>query len=388
MQKSNEYFLYFPNGFTDKFLKSLTVFPNIQNVEIYKFSSLKPSSLDRLFKLFKSDFSSVNINESNIQLISLEIQINSDTRLINKNGQVYSIDLNSYDLLEFIDNKLQNNAYLITQTNQQFYAIKSIIPKIHSKSSKGENIIFHIKEDLLGANKWDSLSSLVQILNKSTNWLVLRNFEELTDSYLFKKGDDIDILCQDLEYFTAVMNAKRRFGGRCSYYVSVNNQNIPLDIRFVGDKYIDPLWASDMLRTKEFRQFIPTPSKYNYFFSLLYHSKLQKRAVKKIYIQRLDDLATGINFKNLPKRFVLNDIICANLLNGFLSSNSYKYTFTDDAVRNESFLNYIKFKEINDPLNNWRILIKKTPKVIFKKVILRIRGIFTNKPNFPKIYFF
>ena len=68
--------------------------------------------------------------------------------------------------------------------------------------------------------------------------------------------------------------------------------------------------------------------------------KAEKRAVKKIYIQRLDDLATGINFKNLPKRFVLNDIICANLLNGFLSSNSYKYTFTDDAVRNESFLNY------------------------------------------------
>ena len=155
-------------------------------------------------------------------------------------------------------------------------------------------------------------------------------------------------------------------------------------LKAVENNLINPIFIGDENQIKKYvvRVFLVN------FFSLLYHSKLQKRAVKKIYIQRLDDLATGINFKNLPKRFVLNDIICANLLNGFLSSNSYKYTFTDDAVRNESFLNYIKFKEINDPLNNWRILIKKTPKVIFKKVILRIKGIFTNKPNFPKIYFF
>ena len=201
---------------------------------------------------------------------------------------------------------MQNDSYLITQTNQQFYAIKSIIPKINNRSLIGKNTIYQIEEDLIGTYNWDSLSQLFNFI-KSTNWLVLRNFEELTNSYEFKKGDDIDILCQDLEYFTAVMNAKRRFGGRCSYYVSIKNQNIPLDIRFVGDKYIDPLWASDMLRTRIFHQFIPTPSKYNYFFSLLYHSKLQKRAVKKIYIKRLDDLATEINFKNLPKKFVLNN---------------------------------------------------------------------------------
>ena len=215
--------------------------------------------------------------------------------------------------------------------------------------------------------------------------MILRNFEELKDTDEFQ-GDDIDILCEDLEYFTAIMNAKRRYGGRCSYYVLVNNQNIPLDIRFVGDKYIDPLWAYNMLRTKEFYKYIPVPSKYNYFFSLLYHSKLQKKSVKQIYIKRLDDLASQINFKNLPKNFVLNNSLSADILNSFLYSNTYRYTFTDDAVRNNSFLELIKYKEINDPLNNWRTLIKKTLKVIIKKVIIKIEGIFYRRPDFPKIY--
>lgn len=388
MRKSNDYFIIIPQGFTNDFINSLSTFSNILDLEIYEFLALNPSSLERLYRIFKSSSPPKNIIKANIHLISFKILAHSEKRLINKNGMVYSVDLNLYELFEHIDKKLKNNSFLITQTSQQFFAIKSILPKVQSKIIKGENPVFHIKEDLLGAEKWDSLLDLFKILNKSTNWLVLRNFEELNDSYKFKKGDDIDILCQDLEYFTAVMNAKRRFGGRCSYYVSVNNHNIPLDIRFVGDKYIDPLWASDMLRTKNLHNNIPCPSKYNYFFSLLYHSKLQKKAVKPNYIKRLDDLASQINYKKLPVRFVLNDIICADILNNFLSSNLYKYTFTDDAVRNESFLDLIKFKEINDPLNNWRTLIKKTPKVIIKKIILRITRTFYKRSNFPKIYFF
>ena len=46
------------------------------------------------------------------------------------------------------------------------------------------------------------------------------------------------------------MNAKKRSGERCSYFVTVNNFQIPLDIRFIGDKYYDPVWSKDMLFRK------------------------------------------------------------------------------------------------------------------------------------------
>ena len=168
--------------------------------------------------------------------------------------------------------------------------------------------------------------------------------------------------------------------------MTVNNYNIPLDIRFIGDKYFDPLWASDMLKRKEFNSLIPIPSKFDYFFSLLYHVKLQKINVKNVYIKRLDNFANEINIQNLPQNFVLDDSICADLLNGFLSSNNYRYTYTDDAVRNKSFLEYINLKEINDPLNNWRVLIKKTPQIFFKKITLKFKKIFFKKKQFPKVY--
>jgi hypothetical protein len=88
----------------------------------------------------------------------------------------------------------------------------------------------------------------------------------------------------------------------------------------------------------------------------------------------------------LPSDFILDDQICSELLNGFLYSNNYKYTFTDDAVRNEDFLKHIKFKEINDHLSNWRLLIKRTPLVVFNKVIeVGVRILGKNKKH-PKIY--
>ena len=199
-------------------------------------------------------------------------------------NQTQLIDLSLFKIIQKLDdNILTYNNYVMSTANKNFNAVKSIflLGNKASIGTKNDNII-SINNSPKG-NNWNSLSEMFQILNDSIDWIVLRNFENLNDTFKFKKGDDIDILCEDLEFFTALMNAKRRFGGRCSYYVTVNNYDIPLDIRFIGDKYFDPLWASDMLKRKEFKSLIPTPSKFDYFFSLLYHVKLQKIDVKNTY---------------------------------------------------------------------------------------------------------
>lgn len=382
----NKIFILVSLNLTKEFYKSLSDLPYVRNLEIYEFEDLNLNSLQRLVKLFKSDIKSYKINSSKIKLLSLEILGHPQKVFVNRNRKVFSTDLNIYTLVEFLDMKLPKFSFLITETIYQYNALKLILPEVQIKNSNHESKKLQLKGDLLGSDNWDSLFELFTFLNKTSQWIVLRNFEFLSDTYNFKKGDDIDILCDDIEYFTALMNAKRRFGGRCSYYVTVNNYNIPLDIRFIGDKYFDPLWASEMLKRKEFKNLIPTPSKFDYFFTLLYHVKLQKLDVKNIYIKRLDYLAKEINIQNLPENFVLDDLICAQLLNGFLSANNYRYTYTDDAVRNKSFLEYIYFKEINDPLNNWRILIMKTPQILFKKITQKFQKIFFKKKEFPKVY--
>ena len=172
-----------------------------------------------------------------------------------------------------------------------------------------------------------------------------------------------------------MMNAKKRVGGRCSYEVFVKNQKIPLDIRYIGDKYFDPIWAIDMLNKKSIVNYIPIQSSENYFYSLLYHVKLQKFEIKEEYVNRLYFLSKELGL-TLEKDFIYNDIICANILNGYLFSKNYKYTYTDDARRNEFFLKLIRFKELNDLICNWRFLLKRTPKVILNKVLLKLQNVF------------
>ena len=379
-------FIFLSLNPTKEFYKSLSELSFIKNLEIFGFNDLNFESLQRIIKLFKGDIKSNRIKSSKIKLLSLEIFNHSQNVLISKNGKVFSTDLNTNALYEFLEMKLSKISFLITDTTYQYNALKLILPEICINKQNSKISKFDLKGNLLGSEHWNSLFELFAFLNKTSQWMILRNFELLSDTYKFKKGDDIDILCEDLEYFTALMNAKRRFGGRCSYFVTVNNYNIPLDIRFIGDKYFDPLWASDMLKRKKFKSLIPIPSKLDYFFSLLYHVKLQKLDVKKIYIKRLDILAKEIDIQNLPSNFVLDDSICADLLNGFLSTNNYRYTYTDDAVRNKSFLEHIHLKEFNDPLNNWRVLIIKTPQILFKKIMQKFQKILFKKTEFPKVY--
>ena len=263
--------------------------------------------------------------------------------------------------------------FLLTFTKKDFEIVSQLLfSDAKIENHKNKQIL---KEKILGMDKWPSLNYLFKFLNKNCNWIIIRNHEFLKDNYLFKPGDDIDILCENQQFFIGMMNAKKRKGGRCSYEVNVKDQIIPLDIRYVGDKYFDSNWEKNMLKNKIYLNDMPIQSNENYFFSLLYHSKLQKFSVKEDYVSRLKFLSSELGY-NFDNDFVHNNETCADILNGFLLTNNYCYTFTDDARRNELFLNLIKFKEINDSINNWRFLIKKTPRVLISKFFKKFEQFF------------
>ena len=319
-------------------------------------------NLNRLIKIFKSEDQFDYNSKDDLYLIYVETLNNESKILIDNNILNVSTELNQ--LINKIISKLSKDKYCITSSNFQSNAIKTLF---NINLDANNDTIINLNNDLLGSKSWNSLSTLFDFLNKHSNWIILRNFEDLNDNYLFEDGDDIDILCEEINFFSALMNAKKRSGERCSYFVTVNNFKIPLDIRFIGDKYYDPVWAKDMLSRKIINNGIPTPCQLDYFFSLMYHAKLQKNFVKPIYIERLDNLALKMNFL-LPKHFILDDSICSRALNSFLKTYNYYYTYTDDAGRNETFLKNIDKKEINDLLSNWRVLLKSSRVTFHKKI--------------------
>lgn len=315
----------------------------------------------RLINLFFSVGQVENIQNKNVSIILLNI--NEDKKDIYFQNEIITIQKSVLLIYQNF-----NIPFLLTRTTSELQIIISLLELNKYNLTNQSKSNFLIKGNLQGYSGWNKLSTMFETLNKCVNWLVIRNFENLSDDFKFSDGDDIDILCENQKTFINLINAKKRIGGRCSYIISVNDFDIPLDIRFVGDKYFDPLWQRDILQNKRFVGSIPVPSEKDYFYSLIYHAKLQKYQVKNEYVNRLNDLSQKIGLSSAKKNFINDDKYTSSLINYFLEQNGYRYTYTDNARRNHSFLKTIKYKEINDLKSNWRSLTKIYFKLIFNKL--------------------
>lgn len=315
----------------------------------------------RLINLFLSVGQVENIQNKNVSIILINVL--EDKKDIYFQNEI--INIQEEILLIFQKFKIP---FLYTRTISELQIIISLLELNKYNSSNHSKSNFLIKGNLRGYSGWNKLSTMFETLNKCVNWLVLRNFENLSDDFEFRDGDDIDILCENQKTLINLINAKKRIGGRCSYFITVNDFDIPLDIRFLGDKYFDPLWQRDILHNKRFVGSIPVPSEKDYFYSLIYHAKLQKYQVKNEYVNRLNYLSKKIGLNSTKNNFINDDKYTSSLINYFLESKGYKYTYTDNARRNDSFLKNIKHKEINDLKSNWRSLTKIYFKLIFNKL--------------------
>ncbi|QOP41460.1 hypothetical protein FJR03_06760 [Sulfurimonas marina] len=64
----------------------------------------------------------------------------------------------------------------------------------------------------------------------------------------------------------------------------------------------------------------------DYFYSLIYHSKIQKYEVKEVYKTRFYSLAKSLNIKDYDINSIENEQYIANLLNCFMKNNHYNFS--------------------------------------------------------------
>lgn len=183
-----------------------------------------------------------------------------------------------------------------------------------------------VAASLAGADGWPSLQALFEHLVRGVDCMVLRNFEQLPASLL--AGDaDIDALCRSPHDVAAIANATVRVdaNGKFACETLVGGAPLPMDLRFVGDGYYDAAWQSDMLARAQLRNgcvLVPAPE--DHFFSLLYHAKLHKRAVKPTYGPRLAELAQAIGLPSYAGCNLADDATAAGLLAGYLAAGHYR----------------------------------------------------------------
>ena len=193
-----------------------------------------------------------------------------------------------------------------------------------------ENKIIKISRDLTGSNGWSNLKELFHILNNSTNYVILRNFEELAESEKLENIKDIDILTDDFWQISYIVNKKLRKEGESgpSSYVEVDGNRIKFDFKTPGDGYYDKKWEEDILKKRRlFQNEFYVLDDENYFYSLLYHMLIHKQKLNEKYIERLCVVAKKLKINHF---YDIKDK-SANLkefLDIFLNKKNYSYTNT------------------------------------------------------------
>lgn len=263
------------------------------------------------------------------------------TYAMSVSGKVEMSNLNivraKYQMRDWIE-KDTGIKYGVHSTNnilEFFFQVPLLLGKERfNKLINGEEIKEdYIQKDLEGAGGWKNYQEMFDILNMTTNYLVQRGFETLPDS---NPEMDIDFLTDNYQRLASSLGANQYKNKLYKGTVLVKKQEVSLDIRFVGDKYYSVNWAQDMLSNKEIHKGIFVPRKDDYFFSLLFHAKVQKAQVKEKYVAIFEDIAKELKFEWYKTEFLENDEIIGKILNGYFSGHSYIY---EDPIDNGVYKN-------------------------------------------------
>lgn len=262
----------------------------------------------------------------------------------------------------------------ITEGGQRIHASNSekeanrniglIVNKSITDFNEENKDIKQIHSDLMGSKKWESLEQVFTILNQSLDYVVLRNFEELPTKYNKGFEGDIDILAEDKNEIELITNAEKispeKFGRR--FKILIKNEKVHLDLRYVGDGYLDEEWEKLILKEKIIKNKISVPNNKNYFYSLLYHYLIQKKSLSKIHLMKLHGLGKNID-KNIEFNKIDNKEQLRENLEKFLTKKNFSYvTPIDNSVFfDNSFV--IKSKKVKI-LKEIKTTYKQTPTLI------------------------
>lgn len=243
-----------------------------------------------------------------------------------------------------------------------------VIKSVFTTNQK-EHVI-KVEQDLVGSNGWLDFEQFFNVINKCSNYLVQRNFEYLPFDF-FGNDTDVDILCENYKEFLLASNGRGiKNKSRIVNYINIDNVSVQFDIRCVSDKYYDPIWSAKMLKNKElFNKIVFSPSRYDYFFSLYYHSVIQKPKVKDVYVERLEGLSEKMGLDFFSKQSFTSDEIKAKIVSGYLGENGYKIYEAEDATvyLNRNVLKFMPSDLIAFKLVGTVEIIKKyTPKNLLK----------------------
>lgn len=220
---------------------------------------------------------------------------------------------------------------------------------VTAESMNGRRPRQTVARDLMGADGWSDLAELLAVLHRASEYVVLRNYEGLPGE--LDHDPEIDLLTRDRLDFVAITNARGDLDetSGAAFTTTVGDREIVLDVRFVGDGYLDGAWQSEMLSRRTWTPGgLAVPRADDYFFSLLYHAKVQKPDVKPVYVPRLEELGSVLGLSDTVSTRATQDDVALSLLDGFLGGHAYGVPRAIDrgVYRNDAFVEQLRLARV------------------------------------------
>lgn len=186
-------------------------------------------------------------------------------------------------------------------------------------SDKWDNSIKKIgNHKLAGQNEWKNMKEFFNVLNETTNYVVLRNFEDLSNNILHK---DIDMLTDDVKTMSLIINLENP---EIDLPIIIDNKKTSIDFRYQMGHHYDEKWSKDVLKRRVmYKGNFYVPCKEDYFYTLFYHNMVND---SKKYNKTLSRLATEIGINENIDEILNNDVKSKKFLKKYLIKMGYKET--------------------------------------------------------------
>jgi hypothetical protein len=211
-----------------------------------------------------------------------------------------------------------------------------------------------VERNITGVDGWNSWQEMLNVINKGTEYVILRNYEEI-DSENKKLHGDLDILVKEVKIANTLCAGEKVFKSknRVLFKVKIKNNFEYLDIRYLGDNYYDEKFEKAMIENRILKKenSIYILNEENYKYSLLYHALCHKRNIQNDYLEKFNK---WFEFKNITE--------LKTILDEFIIKKGYSYTIPKDysVYLNKNFIKNIKlFRIVYIMINDLKSSIKE-----------------------------
>ena len=186
--------------------------------------------------------------------------------------------------------------------------------------------------DLIGNEGWKDMKQLLYVLNGTSNYVILRNFEEMPEKFDYK---DIDLLADDEKLaFIVNSNFSIEKDNSRTFRTKIADQTVTFNPNYLGDHYYDIKWEREILKKKilhEKKFYIPSNEDYFYtlYYHVLFHGRWQnKKEISEKYKKKLNELSIQLNIKNFKKEFLEDLEKSKGFVENYMTKMAYRHPFS------------------------------------------------------------